>query len=122
MPRPISTAETGDGRAACGVGEDCGQRPGSNGWADHGNDPRQNPQAHQPADAGSRDSACDGSRGRMCFGLSFLLDDGLSFGVAGDNPDLVVAESRLDEIINCSIRFAALVKHANYSKTVLLLT
>jgi hypothetical protein len=54
----------------------------------------------------------------MGIGLVFLLDDGLSFGVASDDSDLVVAEARLDEIINCSIRFATLVKNANYSGTV----
>jgi hypothetical protein len=34
-------------------------------------------------------------------------------GVAGDDPDLIVAEAGLDEIIDCPISFVALVKNAN---------
>ena len=79
--------------------------------------PARTPRPTSPADAGSGDSARDGSVACMCFGLSSVLDDGLFLRIAGHDSDLVVAEPGLDEIINCPISFASLVKNANDSGT-----
>jgi hypothetical protein len=54
----------------------------------------------------------------MCFGLSFVLDDGLFLRSARDDPDLVVAEAGLTESINCPISFATLGKNANDCRTI----